>query len=943
MIALGIEEMLAHQERGGSAEDLRPWLSREVVDMAKPPDRDWRAAEIFKAALEREAHDRAEFLRDRCGDDDALLQEVESLLAADAAAAGFISASPSWHTIDSRRREADPERKLERSAISPRRIGSYVLLREIGRGGQGVVYLAQDTRLGRLVALKVLSTLVGAISPGALQRFRREAEAASKLDHPGICAVYDAGEADGASYIAMRYVAGESLAKRIMRARSVPSGDGRPLEREPVDAAANDPAPDSESPSGTPSTLKDVMDVVRLIESTARALHEAHEAGLVHRDVKPGNIMITSDGQPIVLDFGLARDESREFSTLTQTGDLLGTPAYMSPEQLDSKRLPIDRRTDVYSLGVTLYESLTLKRPFDAPSSHEIYRKILSSDAPDPTRLNPRVSKDLRVVIETAIEKDPARRYATALEFADDLARVARREPVRARPAGPLRRLRLWTQRNPVLATLLLVLSIGLATSLVLLDSVRSGRDQVLRLADVARLRDLVAEADALWPANPQHVEALKNWIVKARNLADRLPLHRERRDALRQRALGGEGAGMSEPRNFRFRDIEDQWQHDTIAKLVEGIESLTQDDPSRAAITIRSVTERLAFAERVARDTVDAARERWDAAIASIANERECPAYHGLRITPQLGLIPVGRDASSGLWEFGHLESGTIPERDGTGKLRLAEKCGIVFVLIPGGPFTMGSPTGETDHRDDERMHEVALAPFFVSKFEMTQGQWETSVGGNPSYYRALETHASTRATFQSPVESVSWKDCTDGLRKLGLALPTEAQWECAARGGTRSAWWTGDDRESLRGKVNIADQAAKRSGAQWEEIADWPDFDDGFSATAPAGTFPANPFGVHEILGNVWEWCREPYGAYGTERPGDGERPDPPSNSYLLRGGGFDYSARFTRCALRFIVNPDLHEDATGVRPVRALDAGPSSGDGTALRAPATAPGSR
>jgi serine/threonine protein kinase len=223
------------------------------------------------------------------------------------------------------------------------------------------------------------------------------------------------------------------------------------------EAGASEPAAggDGEDGPGTSAstTRAQIQDLLTVFEKVARALHAAHEAGVVHRDIKPGNVMVTSAGEPVILDFGLAHAEDQDFESLTRPGDLFGTPAYMSPEQLTRGTLQLDRRTDVYSLGATLYECLTLKRPFEAPTREALYQAILSKEPPDPRSLNPAIPGDLRVVLETALAKDRDKRYQTALELAEELRRVRCYEPIVAKPAGPWTRLRRWSQRNPALAT----------------------------------------------------------------------------------------------------------------------------------------------------------------------------------------------------------------------------------------------------------------------------------------------------------------------------------------------------------------------------------------------------------------------------------------------------------------------------------------------------------
>ena len=321
------------------------------------------------------------------------------------------------------------------------RLGRFRLLRELGRGGQAVVYLAEDTSLRRRVALKVL-TGTGAFDADRLSRFVREAEVASRLDHPGICAVHDSGIESGQAYIVMRYVEGETLAHRIQ------------CERQAATAAAE----------GRPSTTRArrALDVaLALFEKTARALHVAHEAGVIHCDVKPGNIMITGEDEPVLLDFGLARDTESDLA-LTRSGDVFGTPAYMSPEQLEGSPLRLDRRTDVYSLGAALYECVTLSPPFEAPTREALYQVILTSPTPDPRRLNPAIPRDLRVVLETALEKNRDRRYQTAHDLAEELRAVREHRPIRARPLSMPEKLARWARREPARASLLLVLMVAL-------------------------------------------------------------------------------------------------------------------------------------------------------------------------------------------------------------------------------------------------------------------------------------------------------------------------------------------------------------------------------------------------------------------------------------------------------------------------------------------------
>ena len=262
--------------------------------------------EVFEDYLQRLERGEEPRINDVVGDRPELLPRIEKLMSTMLRLEGGVT----------------PGTSLEQQ---PQVLGDYRIVREIGQGGMGIVYEAEQVSLGRRIALKVITSARNT-SAAAVTRFRREAAVASRLDHPGLCAVYDAGTEDGTPYIAMAFVPGRTLAQ-IIKIR--------------------------QSDLITPETIMDRTGMLRIVEDVARALHHAHECGVIHRDVKPANIMIRQDGSPVVLDFGLARSLDDGDPTLTLTGDVLGTPAYMSPEQLRGE--PTDRRCDVWALGVILY------------------------------------------------------------------------------------------------------------------------------------------------------------------------------------------------------------------------------------------------------------------------------------------------------------------------------------------------------------------------------------------------------------------------------------------------------------------------------------------------------------------------------------------------------------------------------------------------------------
>lgn len=343
-------------------------------------------------------------------------------------------------------------RAFDGSADEGRRVGPYQLVCELGRGGQAAVYLAQDTRLPRQVALKVMPRL--AANRDDTARFRREVEAVSRLDDSAICPIYDVGEDAEHLYFAMRYLPGGSLADRIRERQRASAGSG-------AGAGASDSGREADRGTTTPGRVRPELRLVEQFEALARSLHRAHELGIVHRDIKPGNIMLGADGQFVLVDFGLARDEATTAATLTRTGDLFGTPGYMAPEQVTGQRA--DARADVWALGVCLYEALTCRRPFDGASREALFRAIQMDSPADPRRWNRAIPSDLAVVLGAALEKSPDRRYQSAAHFAEDLRRVRCFEPIAARAPGLWRRLWRWRQRHPAIAAGILFVSVTVA------------------------------------------------------------------------------------------------------------------------------------------------------------------------------------------------------------------------------------------------------------------------------------------------------------------------------------------------------------------------------------------------------------------------------------------------------------------------------------------------
>lgn len=365
-------------------------------------------------------------------------------------------------------------------------LGEYRLIRRLGEGGMGVVYLGEQTSLARHVALKVLRPeLVG--SPAAAIRFRREATAAARLQHENIVAILAVGEDHGVSYLVMEHVPGEGLDAIFARA-----------------CAAGKPLP--------------IPQLVRSAIEIASALEHAHRAGVIHRDVKPSNIRITADGRAKLIDFGLARASTGD--ALHLTGAFAGSPAYASPEQVDTAPRPIDHRTDVYSLGVTLYEGLCGRVPFAGDTVARVFHAILAHDPAPLRRLRREVPRDLEIVVATAMEKDPDRRYASAAALRSDLEAVLELRPIAARAPGPLRRMHRLVRRNRVASLALLVALLAVAAGIALtLDRARGERLRAATAAAQAHAErvDRSARAQALLADATARIDTFQDDVQAAR------------------------------------------------------------------------------------------------------------------------------------------------------------------------------------------------------------------------------------------------------------------------------------------------------------------------------------------------------------------------------------------------------------------------------------------
>lgn len=331
-------------------------------------------------------------------------------------AAGLFTGSTAAPTI------APPQAGLPVFIPTSKQFGDYELLEELARGGMGVVFKARQLSLDRVVALKMI--LAGNLaSDEQIRRFHHEAEEAGRLDHPNIVPIYQVGEHQGQHFFSMKLIEGGSLCGQLTRFRSDPRG------------AAN------------------------LVATVARAVHYAHQRGVLHRDLKPGNILLDAQGQPHVTDFGLAKQLGTQSSD-TRSGSIVGTPSYMAPEQAAARK-DLTTAVDTYALGAILYELLTGQPPFDAPTPLDTLMQALEQEPKPPRSLNPVLDRDLETICLTCLAKEPAQRYPSAAALADDLDRWHNGEPIKARPVGTVERILKWMRRRPAAATLALVSAAG--------------------------------------------------------------------------------------------------------------------------------------------------------------------------------------------------------------------------------------------------------------------------------------------------------------------------------------------------------------------------------------------------------------------------------------------------------------------------------------------------
>lgn len=809
--------------------------------------------------------------------------------------------------------------------------GRYVHQGVVARGGMGEIHRVWDTQLERTLACKVLAG--GERQARATARFLGEAQVAGQLDHPGVVPVHDIGiDRDGRVFFVMDLVEGIELGEVFERVSG--SRDGWTLTR-----------------------------TLGVVQKVCETVAFAHSKGVIHRDLKPANIMVGRFGETYVLDWGLARarsdrgDAAPTESGLLETleGDVLGTPAYMSPEQARGSLDDVGPHSDVYAVGAILYHLLCGSPPYlgqgSVESAHELLGAIRAGPAPPVHESRTGVPVELASICERAMAYRPADRYPTMEALAADLRAYLEDRVVQAYRTGSLAEFRKWVRRNrglslsaaagllvliAVLAVILLIRTIGrraaeeaqgqavryhqelLTTNDQLevarneartrAEEARRRTDELLRLSDLDRVAALRTEADSLWPCREEIEEGLERWLGRADELLERRSLHAGTLETLRRGAGPELGEGQRE------------WWSRQLESLLAELDLLEDNRPFDG--TRADIQRRYEVAQNIHLWTISDQQVGWGAAAAALHSD---PRFPGFELVPRVGLVPLGVDPASGLCEFALLESGRIPERDEQGRLWIDQHSAIVLVLLPAGSVRLGrelkeEPAGDTQPFRalvDGPSHEVSLEPFFLSKFELTVAQWFRMTGTRPAILTVPVEGATENEERMLPVQGVSWTVVSAALERFDLVLPTEAQWEYAARAGTETAWWSGDDPAALRLAANVADQSMRLAAFRTElAYAGW---DDGQPFSAPVGSFAANPFGLHDVHGNVFEWCADWYLSYSEPvREGDGLRQGvDPDRCRVLRGGAFDFSVDAARSEARWYEFLDASHSFIGVRP--------------------------
>ena len=860
---------------------------------------------------------------------------------------------------------------------TPESIGRYRVLRRLGRGGMGVVYLAEDPDLHRHVAVKVLAPELAARAD-FIARFKREAEAVSKLEHPGIVAIYELGQADERPFLVMRYVEGLPLREWI---RSLHDGDEPPTvatttatkstigtstaPTRPLDPPPAFPA--TGSVDSTPNLGRDhVGEVLRVVEAIADALDFAHRHGVIHRDVKPSNVIVDPEGRPHLLDFGLARMTDGD-DTVTQPGKLVGSLPFMAPEQVATTKVDVDHRADIYALGVTLYECLCGVRPFAAPTGEQLMFQIVMKDPTSPREHNPVLSRDVATVTLKCLEKNPSRRYSTCADFARELKRLRGFRQIEARPIGTWGRLVRQAERRPLVSVLTIIgllAAVIVPTAILAIRHAQRQEDRRLavyrkyiaradkleaRRAELARqLDDARDELPLLMARIPRHAahdsddkeELFDHHREIARLETDVARLTGEIEYCLLRSRETEEKATPDERRSDLYVDLylqaeaqSDAAKLELYRRLLEGTDLLAAlegpgrltlvTDPPKARVVAHRYEDdgagRLRLDEGSRRELGVTPLRDVSLPTGSYLLEIE---KDGFRSTRYPLLVERGQHWGSPTWH-----DGRFADRNWTVRLLSKDSLGPEWRYVPAGPFRRSKSF--SPYVDAERRWEFEDA-FLVARHEVTFGDYVEflrSPAAGAEVLRNYQDHQKIvliPRRFESSEPYITQWD--KGLPKPPPDLDMSGTLVGVSHKDADAfiAWMS----QEIGATVDLP------TSSQWEKSArgvdgrlypwgngfDWSFTSGRYSEASrewrykprPPGRFPVDvsPYGVVDLAGNASEWCRD--------------KPDWDdfNDLYIYCGGahGFNDPRGFFAWPLNAV--PWEHvSDALGLRLVRAM----------------------
>ena len=748
-------------------------------------------------------------------------------------------------------------------ATLPMQFGRYEIRKELGRGQMGAVYLAHDVELDRLVALKVARTSASG-SAKLLKRMEIEAKSAAKVDHPQICKVYDAGEIDGIRFIALQYIEGEDLKQYMKRL-------GR--KREPEEA-------------------------VRLIVQILRALEAAHEQGVIHRDLKPENFMLNKKNLPVIMDFGLARKTIASSDAGLTQGMIVGTAAYMSPEQATGKAEGIDHRSDLYAVGVMLFEMLTGEWPFTGGAIEVMGKKVVQ-EPPSPLTLNPKLNPHLATVCHKMIAQQKGDRYVTCAEVVASLEAINLKAVVQPVP----------------------LIDVAEANSRVpeVTPNVDFQKDSLIATSSVIRKSPVPVGKKNTGAGKKQNLQK----PLSSAPLGPLLKWWNEQIPLMRWTMLGGTTASLLSLAAILFLPTKN------------GVLKIEIDDPNLSVkfdgstITVDNDNQPIKIGESKNR-TLEVLYNNGTS-IESFT--KELTLKKGDTRIVRVTLVD-GNIAIDGQPIVSNAAQRTIPQSlpkavqfggEAAGEARELVP-GMKFCWCPPGDFVMGTP-GATNN---ESAVSVTISHgFWLGETEVTQSQWKSLMQTIPWQGRSKVKEGSEyAASFISHGEEVDGKlaansasefcrRLTEQERKVGrlpeewkYVLPTEAQWEYACRAGT-----------TTRFHFNVDDQSLNDFG--W-----WGGFAGNGNAKSEhyahqVGLKKPNGWGLYDMHGNVWEWCAD---WHGEKLPGGIDPAGPTVGSHRAhRGGGYGDAAPNCRSAVRGKDAPGYRGSHLGFR-VAAVSSRPS-----------------